>query len=183
LIEQGEINSVVDRYLSCSSQPDASSDLSETKSFIVNRVRIQSNSSEVIKTFDPVSISVQFTAKSDILDPGLYVALLSSEHQRLAGLDFKDFKTIPAIRAGQDCEMGFTVESLPLLPGHYQLEVHLKDMSSHKIEIVPNNFEFEVIETQIYEGRKLDGWFGHIGLRATATAQNLGESVDSIKYL
>lgn len=183
MVEQGEINRVVDRYLSRSSQPGASSDRSETESFIINRVQIQSNANEVIKTFDPVNISVQFTAKSDIADPGLYVALLSSEHQRLAGLDFKDFKTIPAIRAGQDCEMGFTVESLPLLPGHYQLEVHLKDMASHKIEIVPNTFEFEVVETQIYGGRKLDDWFGHFGLRATATAQHLDEFADYVKYL
>lgn len=166
LTEQGETSLVVDRYLSRSTQQNAVTTGIETSSFIVNNVQVQPISGEVIKTFAPVKISVSFKAKSDIFDPGVYVALLSSEQQRLAGLDFKDFQTIPMIPAGQDCEMGFVVDSLPLLPGSYQLEVHLKDMASHKIEIVPQSYQFEIVETQIYGGRKLDGWFGHFGLRA-----------------
>lgn len=166
LTEQGETSLVVDRYLSRSTQQNAVTTGIETSSFIVNNVQVQPVSGEVIKTFAPVKISVSFKAKSDIFDPGMYVALLSSEQQRLAGLDFKDFQTIPMIPAGQDCEMGFVVDSLPLLPGSYQLEVHLKDMASHKIEIVPQTYQFEIVETQIYGGRKLDGWFGHFGLRA-----------------
>jgi hypothetical protein len=70
--------------------------------------------------------------------------------------------------AGQMCELGFTIESLPLLPGAYQLEIHLKDMAKRLIEIVPRSFAFEVAETDVYGGRKLDGWFGTVGLRARA---------------
>jgi hypothetical protein len=36
------------------------------------------------------------------------------------------------------------------------------------IEFVPRTFEFEVAETDVYGGRKLDAWFGNIGLRAKA---------------
>ncbi len=36
------------------------------------------------------------------------------------------------------------------------------------VEIVPRTFEFEVAETEVYGGRKLDGWFGNIGLKAQA---------------
>jgi lipopolysaccharide transport system ATP-binding protein len=166
LADQGETGFVVDRYLSRSAARDVMSEDVETPSFIVANVMVQPVSGEVIKTFSPVKISVSFKAKSDIVDPGIYVALLSSEQQRLAGLDFKDFRTIPMIPAGQACEIGFVVDSLPLLPGIYQLEVHLKDMSSHKVEVVPRTFQFEIAETPIYGGRKLDGWFGHFGLHA-----------------
>jgi hypothetical protein len=54
------------------------------------------------------------------------------------------------------------------MPGTYQVEVHLKDMARHLIEFVPQTFQFEVAETEVYGGRKLDGWFGSVGLRAQA---------------
>ncbi|HKN82901.1 MAG TPA: hypothetical protein VJW17_05685, partial [Pyrinomonadaceae bacterium] len=68
--------------------------------------------------------------------------------------------------AGQPAELGFRIDSLPLLSGAYQVEIHLKDMARRLIEIVPRTFEFEVAETDVYGGRKLDTWFGNIGLRA-----------------
>ncbi|HEX8141817.1 MAG TPA: polysaccharide ABC transporter ATP-binding protein [Pyrinomonadaceae bacterium] len=168
IVGQGEIDDVVDSYLGCTVEEWDRAVVVETESFIVNEVKISSKAGEVIKTFDPVTITINLTAKTDIHDPGVYCGVLSSDQQRIAGLDFKDFTTIPVIRAGQRCELGFSLESLPILPGNYQLEIHLKDMAEQKIEIVPMNFQFEVAETQVYGGRKLDGWFGHLGLRATA---------------
>jgi hypothetical protein len=50
----------------------------------------------------------------------------------------------------------------------YQVEIHLKDMSRRLVEFVPRTFEFEVAETDVYGGRKLDAWFGNVGLRAQA---------------
>jgi hypothetical protein len=41
-------------------------------------------------------------------------------------------------------------------------------MASYKIEFVPEIFQFEIVETPIYGGRKIDGWYGHIGLNARA---------------
>ena len=168
IMEKGEINDVVDSYLGRAVEEFDRTAVLETESFVVNNVQISSGTGGVIKTFDPVTITVNVTAKTDIHDPGVYFGVLSSDQQRIAGLDFKDFKTIPGIRAGQRCELGFSLDSLPILPGNYQLEIHLKDMAEHKIEFVPGNFNFEVAETLIYGGRKLDGWFGHVGLKATA---------------
>jgi lipopolysaccharide transport system ATP-binding protein len=118
--------------------------------------------------FDPVEVKVRFVAKIDISDPGLYVSILTPDARRLTGLDFKDFANAKSLRAGETCELGFAIESLPLLPGAYQLEIHLKDMSRGLVEIVPHAYRFEVAETQVYGGRKLDSWFGNIGLRAHA---------------
>jgi hypothetical protein len=88
------------------------------------------------------------------------------DSRRLTGLDLKDFITTSSLPAGQPAELGFTIESLPLLPGTYRIEIHLKDMARRLIEFVPRTFKFEVAETEVYGGRKLDGWFGNIGLRA-----------------
>ena len=90
------------------------------------------------------------------------------DSRRLTGLDLKDFVTSAPLRAGEAAELGFLIESLPLLPGSYQVEIHLKDMSKHLIEFVPQTFEFEVAETDVYGGRKLDRWFGNVGLHARA---------------
>ena len=130
-------------------------------------MRIASRQSAVIKTFDAVEIRVRFRAKTRIGDPGLYVGVLTTDYQRVAGLDFKDFATMTPVSPGETLELGFCVQDFPLMPGRYQLELHLKDMASGKIEALPRTFPFEVVETPIYNGRKLDRWFGTLALHAT----------------
>ena len=166
VVAQGEIDETVDRYLSQINSAHDLSEAVETNTFSVTSVEITSASGPVIKTFDPVSVKVRFVPKTEIKDPGLYVSILTMDSRRLTGLDLKDFITTASVGAGEVAELGFTIESLPLLPGSYQLEIHLKDMSRQLIEIVPRTFKFEVAETEVYGGRKLDGWFGNVGLRA-----------------
>lgn len=166
VVAQGEIDATVDRYLSqISATPDLD-EVVETNTFSVTSVEVSSASGPVIKTFDPVQVKVRFIPKVDIKDPGLYVSILTMDSRRLTGLDLKDFITAAPLAAGELAELGFTIESLPLLPGTYQLEIHLKDMAQRRIEIVPRTFKFEVAEAEVYGGRKLDGWFGNVGLRA-----------------
>ena len=166
LTQRGEINEVVDLYVAESMNGDDEDAFQETNSFVIDRVLIQPTASSVIKTFDPVDIRVRFRAKIDVGDPGLYVSVLNNQFHRLAGLDFKDFATIPKIAAGATAEIGFRIESVPLLAGPYHLEIHLKDMSQHLIEFLPRHYSFEVAETAVYGGRKLDQWFGNIGVKA-----------------
>ncbi len=168
VVAQGEINETVDRYLSRINSSQSASEAVETKTFSVSSVQVGSAAGPVIKTFDPVEVRVQFVPKVEIKDPGLYVSFLTMDSRRLTGLDLKDFITAASLPAGQIAELGFTIESLPLLPGAYQLEIHLKDMARGLVEIVPRTFDFEVAETEVYGGRKLDAWFGNIGLRARA---------------
>jgi hypothetical protein len=168
VVAQGEIDATVDRYLSRINSQPCAVEAVETNSFSLTSVNIESVAGPVIKTFDPVRVKVRFVPKTEIQDPGLYVSILTLESRRLTGLDLKDFITTASLPAGEDSELGFTIESLPLLPGAYQLEIHLKDMARGLIEIVPRTFQFEVAETEVYGGRKLDGWFGVVGLRARA---------------
>jgi len=166
VVAQGEIDQTVDRYLSQISASQTEDEVVETNTFSVRAVEISSRVGPVIKTFDPVEVKVRFVPKSEIKDPGLYVSILTMDSRRLTGLDLKDFATSAALPAGEPAELGFTIESLPLLPGTYQVEIHLKDMARRLIEFVPRTFKFEVAETEVYGGRKLDGWFGNVGLRA-----------------
>ncbi|MEW6718199.1 MAG: ABC transporter ATP-binding protein [Chloroflexota bacterium] len=166
----GEINSIVDNYLS-SLLYSENDETIETDSFIVNSVQIKSKTNLAIKTFDEVTIDVHFVAKTKIHDPGLYIGILSTDHQRLIGLDFKDHKTIEPIDVGQVCQMGFRIFDLPILPGKYVIEIYLKDMAFYKIELVPKSFTFEVVETPIYGGRKIDRWYGYFGLHVEANSK------------
>jgi lipopolysaccharide transport system ATP-binding protein len=166
LLAQGEVNHTIDQYLA--QVGDDPQDASvETPTFTVVSVEITSEISPVIKTFDPVRIGVNFIPKIDIADPGLFVSILGMEGRRLASLDFRDFATAAPVRAGEVCELGFTIESFPLLPGFYQLELYLKN-ARDLVELVPRTFQFEIAETQVYGGRKLDDWFGRVGLKAQA---------------
>ena len=168
VVAQGEIDHTVDEYLSRINSQESRDEAVETNTFSLRSVQIDSVAGPVIKTFDPVRVKVKFVPKTEIQDPGLYVSILTMESRRLAGLDLKDFVTTASLPGGQPAELGFTIESLPLMPGAYQLEIHLKDMSRGLVEIVPRTFEFEVAETEVYGGRKLDAWFGNVGLRARA---------------
>jgi homopolymeric O-antigen transport system ATP-binding protein len=168
VVAQGEIDETVDQYLSQINSSQVLSETVETNTFTVTSVEITSLTGPVIKTFDTVQVKVRFVPRADIQDPGLYVSFLTMDSRRLTGLDLKDFITADALPAGQPAELGFMIESLPLLPGPYQIEIHLKDMAQHLFEFVPTTFRFEVAETEVYGGRRLDGWFGNIGLRARA---------------
>jgi lipopolysaccharide transport system ATP-binding protein len=169
---QGEINQVVDSYLMHTEEvrPDS---VVETDNFVLERFEITPTAGSVLKTFDPCKVSVRFRTKSEIKDPGLYIGFLTNELHRLAGLDYKDFASLPPIQVGESMEVGFTIQSLPLLPGNYQIEIHLKDMSCHLIEYLPRYFQFQVVETPVYGGRRLDTWFGNIGLTATPFVRSL----------
>ena len=168
VIAQGEINQTVDQYLARINASDSRTEAVETNTFSVTSVTIESAAGEVIKTFDPVQVKVRFIPKTEIQDPGLYISILTTESRRLTGLDLKDFITVASLTTAQPAELGFTIESLPLLPGSYQLEIHLKDMARGLVEIVPQTFDFEVAESEVYGGRKVDSWFGNVGLKARA---------------
>jgi lipopolysaccharide transport system ATP-binding protein len=171
VIAQGEIDAVADRYLKGVLSDLRWQEKAETASFVLEEVHIESAEGSVIKTFDDVRIRVRARAKTYIVDPGLYVAFLTVENQRVAALDFKDFKTVEPIHAGVFFELGFDILALPILPGTYELEIYLKDVGHHKIELVPQRFRFDVVESPIYGGRKIDAWYGYVGLRATAFSQ------------
>ncbi|HWC90188.1 MAG TPA: hypothetical protein VG433_11045, partial [Pirellulales bacterium] len=140
----------------------------ETKSFVVDRLRVACPGSGVIKTFAPTEITVTFRPKIAVIDPSFYAALLTDEGGLLAGLDSKDFYTARPAEAGSAITLGLAIEQLPLMPGRYRLEVWLRDMATHLFEPVPQHLDFEVVETPIYGGRQMDHWFGKIAMRATA---------------
>jgi lipopolysaccharide transport system ATP-binding protein len=162
--DRNEINAAVDKYLSGLNRESSVDKIVETNSFVIEEVIVTSSEGPIIKTFDDVEIKVKITAKVEIHEPGLYVGISTLESQRVAGLDFRDFQTAPLIRAGETVEMGFRLTEMPFLPGDYELELHLKDMAEHRIEAVPRAYPFQVAETPVYGGRKLDSWFGHVGL-------------------
>jgi lipopolysaccharide transport system ATP-binding protein len=172
VVDDGPISACVDRYLA-NLDAASQSGLVETASFSVDDVAIRSDEGIVIKTFDRVRISVRVTTKTEIGEPGLYVGILTSDNQRIAALDFRDFAAPPAMQAGESTTFVFDIESLPLLAGKYSLELHLKDIRRHHVEYVPGSFHFEVVETPVYGSRQLDSWFGSVGLKATASQVQL----------
>jgi len=168
IIMEGAINTVADQYLAAALGGGAIQGPIETETFILQDAVLRSGNEAVIRTFDSVEIKIRFTAKSEIRVPGLYVAALSLENHRLLALDLRDFYSMPAMSAGETNEIVFAVDSLPLLPGEYHLEIYLKDIAADKYELVPLRFPFHIVESPVYGGRKLDEWYGLVGLHARA---------------
>jgi lipopolysaccharide transport system ATP-binding protein len=169
---QGKIDEIVDGYLAGLSEDVVGPQHIEMERFFLENVEITSTDGhDIIKTFDDVNVCVSFRAKVDVHEPGVYVGFLTLENERIAGLDFRDLCEAPRVKAGDVCELSFTIKDFPFLAGEYQLEIHLKDVAVFHIERVPHIFQFSVIETPVYGGRKLDSWFGHVGLDAIAHAR------------
>jgi len=174
LIQDGSINEVVDSYLTrIGGSGDGWSENCETESFVVEMASVRSLNGSLIKTFDCVEIRIQIRPKVAIGEGGVYVGILSSDNYRVSGLDFRDLAIMPKLIQGQSVQIVFTVEHLPLLPGMYKLEFHLKDMATHKIEIVPKAIRMDISESPVYGGRKLDNWFGFVGLRASVACRQV----------
>ena len=167
VVDHGEINGAADRYLTRLNDEVAKGQKIETASFVIEDVSVFSANGSIIKTFDDVEIRVRLRAKTEIKEPGLYVGIRTIDSQRIAGLDFRDFETVPMLRCGETVEMGFRVREMPLISGDYELELHVKDMGAHLIEIVHKPMPFSVAETPIYGTRKLNTWFGTVALHAT----------------
>lgn len=168
VVAEGKINTVADQYLAGALQAVERRSVVQTESFVLEDVSIRSLDGPVIKTFDPIEILVEVTAKTDIKDPGLYAGFLGPDHYRIGAVDFKDFRTLPPVRAGERFTMGFRINDFPLLPGTYYLEIHLKDLAVYKFEFVPEKFRFDVVETPVYGGRQIDSWYGQVGFKARA---------------
>ncbi len=166
VVADDEINKAADLYLATVGKSDAAMAALETPSYYVKDVSISCGGGPVIKTMEQVEVRVKVTAKTDIVEPGLYVCFQTLENLRIAGLDFTDFATVPPLAAGETMSLGFAIEDFPLLPGSYQMEIHVKDTAGAKYEFLPQSFRFEVAETPVYGGRKLDHWFGMVALKA-----------------
>ncbi len=175
----GKIDEVVDGYIAgVTPSVDQFTTLS-TPSFLIPRVAITSGGEPLLKTFAPLDIQITLTAKTEVLQLGCYVGVRTPDGFRLFGLDLEDFQTIPPIKEEESVTIGFSIPENLLLPGSYQLEIKLKDRVQHKFERVPQYISFEVVDTPIYGGRKLDTWSGYIALKprvtVTAAQQALSE--------
>jgi lipopolysaccharide transport system ATP-binding protein len=167
VVAKGEINALADQYLAALSTGSGTESV-ETDTFVVGDVNVSSQEGPVIKTFDTVEIRVRVLAKKEVRNPGMFVSILTLDNQRVAALAFNDFMKINALKPGESCELGFHIERFPLLAGEYQIEIDLTDLDHYKIELVNRQYLFEVVESPVYEGRKIDRWFGLVGLQAQA---------------
>lgn len=171
VVADGEINETADLYLATVGKSDAASAVSETPSYYVRDISISCGGSPVIKTMEQVEIRVEVTAKTDIVEPGLYVCFQTLDSLRIAGLEYTDFAIVPPLAAGETMSLGFTINEFPLLAGSYQMEVYVKDKARAMAEMVPQSFRFDVAEVPVYGGRKMDHWFGLVALNAAPLHQ------------
>jgi lipopolysaccharide transport system ATP-binding protein len=167
----GPTNRVVDEYESFAATSLPGSLAFETPTFFLQEVAISSPEGPVIKTFDKVRIKLRIKAKEEVIEPDVYVGIQTSEGQLLTALVCRDFCSAPPLARGETLETEFKIRDLPLLPGSYELRVHLVDVVGFKFEVVPATFPFEVVESSLYGGRKIDRWFGHVGLKAEVSAK------------
>jgi len=167
LLADGPIDQIIDRYLAQLAR-GASEDAVSTTSFDVlsATVTARSGPDDVIKTFDPVCMKVRVRARVPISEPGIKLTVLGADRIPLCAIDSRDFLKIGPVDSGGTFELSADIESLPLLPGGYQLRLALNGGESALDEDAPGSFAFDVVESAVYGGRFIDSSFGVFGLRS-----------------
>ena len=166
LVADGPIDQIIDRYLSELAGTTEQSVVS-TPSFDVLAATVTGPGDDIVKTFDPVRIRVRLRARGVLTEPGVKLSIVGVDRIPLCALDSRDFVKVEQIEAGQTFELCAAVESLPLLPGGYQLRLSLNGGESSHDEDVAGGYAFDVAESAVYGGRLIDSSFGVIGLRAS----------------
>jgi len=169
ITEIGDVNRAVDNYLARIHVPAAVHELVETASFRVDDVSVNGLNEGTIKTFEPVDIAVTITPTTEIIEPDIYVGIVTMDGLTVSGLVARDFVSLRPMRAGERTTVTFSIASLPLLAGEYQIQVHLVDVIGFKFEIVPRTFGFTVVETPVYGGRKITRWYGNVAMRVAVS--------------
>jgi lipopolysaccharide transport system ATP-binding protein len=157
IVARGEVNSVVDQYLARAQQATETEQAAvETESFRIDKVSIGAGDGSLIKTFEPMEIRVSLTSKVEVDRPGLLAKLMSANHEHITGLDFGNLGSIGPMAKGEQRELGFRIDSLPLLPGNYFIELEVKNRRSR--ETSPKLYAFEVAVTPVFD--KVHGGLG-----------------------
>ncbi len=165
VVDDCDADQAIDRYLL--SMRGARSDVvTPTRLGTVTEVKLRGEAEPLLKTFCPARIELTIEASQRIVDPGLYVGILSQDGERICGLDLKDFATAEPIPQGNRATMGFRIPKLNLSPGHYMVEFHIKDMASSTVDQIDRMWDFEVVNSKEYGNRKSGKWFGHLALEA-----------------
>ena len=171
LTADGSVEQVLEAYRG-EAEASAIQFPSETDTFVVNEVSVHSGRGPRIRPFDPVTVDVHVRAKQEVRDPAVYLGILTSSGYRVCGLDFKDFSGVGPMQTGEERRFRFHIASLPLVPGSYQLEIHVKDMWYPRVEIVPKLYGMVIDYLPLYGGRRLDGWFGDVCLEASVSSDS-----------
>ena len=164
----GNINQVADDYQNISQLNLIKNQEYKLKYFFVEKVKIYSPNSPVIKPFAKTEIVVIFAGKEKILIPDVYVSIKGKDGQRIIGIQLQDLDVVFSDKTKDRIKIGFQIESLPLMPGTYDMEVELKDLGRNYWEFIPNVFSFEVIETPVYGNKKSGWWNGNVALKVKA---------------
>jgi lipopolysaccharide transport system ATP-binding protein len=161
----GDIHSIVNQYQSNSEFIKDSQNIYDLKYFRVNDLSLYSPNNTKIKTFSPVEIVIKFAGKREIAALDVYMAIKSTDGHRLVGMQLQDMQPTQSFRAGQNIEVTFSINCLPLMPGQYTLEIELKDIGMGIHEFIPKSFSLEVVEAPVYGTREANWWHGSVGLK------------------
>jgi lipopolysaccharide transport system ATP-binding protein len=173
LLNQGEtqgikpIDEAIQIYESSGqlSQTDLSGN--DLKYFNVHDLRFTPLGTNAFRTFGPAKLTVAFSGKDPLLYADIYVSIRHKSGQTLAGFRLRDISEIFSIPEKDFLEATFEIESLPLMPGEYELLVELKDLGRNRWEYLPEALEFEVADTPVYgtQSTRAKSWYGSVGLR------------------
>ena len=159
LLENGEIATVggvkdvcTQYFCRMSTQTNQAVSLSGDE-FDIQSVDVQANGTDILRTFDPAVVSVNFTPKRDCCAAAL-IQVEDASGATILGINSSDFCDGTVAEHGK-YRWEFAVRNLPLLPGEYYLRLTLRNDSDFRGWKVPHRFPFTVHDSAVYGARQV----------------------------
>jgi len=170
----GPTAAVVHQYLSAS-RSEATSGPWLTPSFRVERVRIFGSSpGEPAMPLEPLTVELDIVPRVATRDMSVHISILGEDQRRLLGFDSVDFGGIVEYPPDTPSRFTLFLETSPLPPGNYLLDLYVKSYSNQAFEHLQHTTSFEIAEKSVYGNRLYDrNWHGQTLANASLTAQKL----------
>ncbi len=170
----GDVNTVIDIYNTRNAVTNSSAP-QETSIASIRDLRISGPEHSSLRTLLPWCLEVTMELKRQLSSLGVHVMIQDSSGNLVCGFETRSLGANLSGDLGEIHTLRFDVDSLPLLPGQYQLILVIRDDITFRAEQLQEPYPIEIVESPVYGSAKLSkAHFGVVGLRIKASSENLG---------
>lgn len=168
----GNVSTAIERYSCISSRTMTPVNL-QTSIVSIRDIQFHGKDRSALRTFSPCSLDVTMELKKSLASLGVHVMIQDSSGNLLCGFETRSLNANISGALGDVKVLRFEIESLPLLPGQYELFLVVRDDTTFRAEQLPDPFYIDVVESPVYGTAQLPKvHFGTVGLQIRASSEN-----------
>jgi len=155
LVDQGDVDEVVARYLRGKTQRNSeATSIRVGSAFEFLGMHFTSPDGAALLPLQPAQLRVTLRMHQEIDDVGVRIDILDEYGNLLMGIPSWLITRAGKAHVDEELEFAFQFQSLPISPGRIRVAIHLQDHGRFKSYEVPEAYEFSVGEQPPFVGRR-----------------------------